>query len=119
MPCYNEARRLDGSTFVEGSKLFAALVFVDDGSTDATASLLETTVRGVVDGGGVSSLVTMDRNAGKGEAVRRGVKVALELVGPQHPVAFADADLSTPLDEIVRLTGLLRALDRDVVIGSR
>lgn len=89
VPCYNEAHRLPIDAFrkfnLPGHR--AEFLFVNDGSTDTTAQLL--------DG---FSVLTLERNSGKAEAVRRGVMAAFE----KRPdlIAFWDADLATPLSEI-------------------
>lgn len=97
VPCYNEAERLDGKAFLESIEREADLdlVFVDDGSEDATAERLETLTAAAPER--IRSL-GLDRNEGKAEAVRRGMQAALE-----HEPAFVgywDADLSTPLRHV-------------------
>lgn len=90
-------------------------VFVDDGSTDATAELLGQLRESRSDR---VEVLRLDRNAGKGEAVRRGMREALN--GGAELVAYADADLSTPLDELARLIDRLACDERlTVVLGSR
>ncbi len=90
------------------------LVLVDDGSTDATRLMLEqwasshdhTTVH------------LLDRNAGKGEAVRVGLLAAVA----RNPgwVGFIDADFATPPAALLQLIELARQRDNlDVVLGSR
>ncbi|MHC4219014.1 MAG: glycosyltransferase [Planctomycetota bacterium] len=117
IPCYNEAERLDVETF----RSYAAehegirFLFVNDGSTDATADVL----RSMCDGdAGTFDVITLDRNVGKSEAVRRGVVEALES-GPDY-VAFWDADLATPLEALAEFIELLDARpELYAVIGSR
>ncbi|MBT8485196.1 MAG: glycosyltransferase [Phycisphaerales bacterium] len=98
IPCYNEAERLPVDVF----RGFAAehpevrFVFVNDGSTDATAEVLEQ-LRGVDPG--VFEVVTLERNQGKAEAVRSGVLHAFR-DDPEY-VGYWDADLSTGLDQIL------------------
>src|SRR5512139_4038179 len=65
IPCYNEEKRLDISQFREalGGAYF---LFVNDGSIDETLSFLEANqMEGMC-------ILNLDRNCGKGEAVRRG-----------------------------------------------
>lgn len=118
VPCYNEARRLDMASFEAAVvSLPLWLVFVDDGSTDDTAGVVR------AHAGDRVHLVRLDRNGGKGEAVRQGVRQAEAL--PFYPqldwIGFWDADLSTPLAELPKffefqaLSGELM----DAVIGSR
>jgi dolichyl-phosphate beta-glucosyltransferase len=87
----------------------AEVIVVDDGSSDATG-----TVVGAYDGlGGRLGLLRLDRNQGKGAAVRAGIRAA---TGERALVV--DADMSTPLEDVAPLS---RALDDgcDLAIGSR
>ena len=117
VPCYNEAARLDTGAFQE----FVArghpqrFLFVNDGSTDDTAAVLETLRRWNPDRFGVCHL---PRNMGKAEAVRQGVLCALR--SPLDAVGFWDADLATPLEVIPQFCELLGRNPRlKMVIGAR
>lgn len=116
VPCYNESARLDVASF-EG---FVAVnprvrfLFVDDGSTDGTGDLITAAADRVP---GLVAL-RLPQNRGKGEAVRAGLLHAIE--SRPDVVGFWDADLSTPLDELPVMLGMLRdgpALQ--VVTGAR
>jgi glycosyltransferase involved in cell wall biosynthesis len=117
VPCYNEARRLDVGAF---RRFLAAgsgvrLLFVDDGSTDATRNVLRELIAGSEDRAGVLALPA---NVGKAEAVRRGIEQAL-LSRPEF-VGYWDADLATPLEEIDAFLAELRGQPELIaVIGSR
>lgn len=115
VPCFNEASRLDLGQF-ESLLVDEAihLSFVDDGSTDDTLTVLRRFAATRPDRVGV---VALARNAGKGEAVRVGLRRALEDGAPW--VGFADADLATPPSELRRLVGVALAGDRDVIMGCR
>jgi len=117
IPCYNEAARLDAGAF----RQFVArghpqrFLFVNDGSTDDTASVLETLRRGNPNRFDVYHL---PRNMGKAEAVRRGMLRALSSGGDS--VGYWDADLATPLEAIPQFCGLLGSNPRlQIVIGAR
>ena len=117
VPCFNEARRLDAWTFGR----FAAgrgrvrLLFVDDGSTDGTFLLLDRLRRSHPDR---IAVLRLERNAGKAEAVRRGLLRAFE-DGPSF-AGYWDADLATPLDAIGEFLGVLDARpDLEMVLGAR
>jgi len=117
IPCYNEAERLDVRAFREyaAGRQGIRFLFVDDGSTDGTAALLRSMRDGDAD---AFDVVTLPRNMGKSEAVRRGILEAFES-GPDY-VAFWDADLATPLDAIAEFIDLLdRRPHLEAVIGSR
>jgi dolichyl-phosphate beta-glucosyltransferase len=117
VPCFNEERRLDARAFtaaeIDGHEL--ELVFVDDGSTDATRAVLE---RIRQERPAHTRVVELRPNAGKAEAVRRGILDALER--SPDAVGFWDADLATPLSEVPAFIEVLENRPEiDVVIGSR
>jgi glycosyltransferase involved in cell wall biosynthesis len=117
VPCYNEAARLDTSAFRRFATANDAvnILFVDDGSRDNTASTLETLCQSIPER---FSILALGANSGKAEAVRRGLLKACEM-NPTY-VGFWDADLATPLDDIVRFTALLDARSEiEMVFGSR
>lgn len=117
VPCYNEAERLDPASFLRASAMLSDthFLFVNDGSRDATAERLEALARQL---GSRGSTLHLSQNSGKAEAVRQGLLKALER-RPQR-VAYWDADLATPLDELPRFS---EVFDRhpavEVVLGSR
>jgi len=117
VPCYNEAARLDTAAFTTflASRSDARLIFVNDGSRDATLGVLErirSSAPGCID------VVNLPKNGGKAEAVRRGVLRALE--SDAEFIGYWDADLSTPLDASDQFARLLRERPTiDVVMGSR
>jgi dolichyl-phosphate beta-glucosyltransferase len=116
VPCYNEASRLRPDAFLEALERNAALgfVMVDDGSSDGTASVLEelrTKAKERV------TVVALERNVGKAEAVRRGVLHAFDLGA--DIVGYWDADLATPLRNIDEFAKLLEHDEVVMVVGSR
>ena len=116
VPCYNEARRLPVASFRKFfSESQVRLVFVDDGSSDDTAKVIE----GLCDAaGGRLVLLRSPENQGKAEAVRRGMNYAFD-----NDAAYAgywDADLATPLDAIPDFLAVFdKRPDLDMVFGSR
>jgi len=117
VPCYNEATRLNPAAYEHFLRRYpdVVLLFVDDGSDDATPQLLER-IRQVQSG--QTLLLRLANNVGKGEAVRRGMQLALT----RRPamVGYWDADLATPLDAIPRFQAVLRSLpELLMVMGSR
>jgi glycosyltransferase involved in cell wall biosynthesis len=115
VPCFDEEHRLDVAAFehfLEGDG--PHLQFVDDGSADGTRTLLE----GIASRHPRASVLGLDLNQGKAEAVRRGVVAALE--DGAEVVGYWDADLSTPLDTVPLLLGALeREPELVAVLGSR
>ncbi len=118
IPAYNEEARL-GQTlrevfaYLHAQATPAEVIVVDDGSRDQTVRVAEETF--AAHAGSISAdLIRLRPNAGKGYAVRAG------LLAARAPVAiFSDADLSTPITELPKLIGPIRAGQYDVVFGSR
>ena len=113
IPAYNEATRLPGTLkkideyASTGEVAIAEVIVVDDGSRDETAKIparRSTKVR--------VRVVSYGQNSGKGYAIRRGI---IEAKGDL--VLISDADLSTPVSEVVKLTKALESFD--IAIGSR
>jgi dolichyl-phosphate beta-glucosyltransferase len=114
VPCFNEAQRLDGRLIeVLVSDQSTQVLLVDDGSTDGTLALLEALAQ---QHPGRVSVLGLTPNAGKAEAVRRGMRQA---AASCEAVGYADADFSTPPEELHRLASNLSQRDLAVVIGSR
>lgn len=91
------------------------ICFVNDGSTDESARVLSEFCATDPEH---FSLLNLERNSGKGEAVRKGMlrlieKKTLETIG------FLDADLSTPLSEYRMLNDTLLKGSHQAVFGSR
>ncbi len=115
IPAYNEELRLietlrQSVEYLSGQDYDAEIVVVDDGSVDATASL----VRAWATKAPVRLIAHDDgANHGKGAAVRLGMLAAR---GDYR--LFMDADNSTTLDQVA---GFWPAVEQgfDVVIGSR
>jgi dolichyl-phosphate beta-glucosyltransferase len=113
VPCFNEADRLDVDAFQSFDQ--ADFLFVDDGSTDGTGAVLAALCAQNPDR---FRVLTLDRNSGKGEAVRQGVLQASK--GTPDFVGFIDADLSTGLDEVPAMIALLERQPSLLgVLGSR
>ena len=112
IPAFNEERfigpLLEQVRLVNlsGVGYMAEIIVVDDGSTDETASIVRS-YPGVV-------LDTLEKNSGKGEAVKRGIELA-----NGDLIIIQDADLEyDPGDYIL----MLKAMERkgvDAVYGSR
>jgi glycosyltransferase involved in cell wall biosynthesis len=116
IPCYNEAERLDEApllAFLDGCPE-ASLLFVDDGSTDATADRLAEIAAARP---ARIEVLSLRPNGGKAEAVRRGMLAALEWGA--GVVGYLDADLSTPPGEIFRLRAAFERPGVEAVLGAR
>jgi dolichyl-phosphate beta-glucosyltransferase len=120
LPVFNESGLIDQT--LDAVAAFAQdqpgylFIFVDDGSTDQTASMILAKLEAwQVSGRDIRHRVrlqVLDCNRGKGEAVKFGVMLATSPI-----VLFTDGDLAYALDHLPRL---VQALDHaDVVIGNR
>lgn len=112
IPAYNEAERIIPTIGAIASYVCSLdypweLLIADDGSKDDTVVLCTSL--------GLANLHVLiaEKNGGKGSAVRRGV-----LAAQGRRILFADADNSTPIEE---LSNLMQRMDQgfDVVVGSR
>jgi glycosyltransferase involved in cell wall biosynthesis len=117
IPCYNEAQRLQIHTF----KTFVCarhtqrFLFVNDGSTDDTLSVLKALHDNDPER---YTICDLPRNVGKAEAVRAGVLLAFA-AGSDY-IGYWDADLATPLGMIPTFCTLLDDRpDLEMVFGAR
>jgi len=116
IPAYNEERRLPATLDVVFNWLDASpygdaeVLVVDDGSTDATAAVVES--RAAMEPR--LRLVQNPGNRGKGFAIRHGM---LQAKGDW--ILFSDADLSAPIDELPKLLAAAQEQGAAIAIGSR
>ena len=118
VPCYNEASRFHAASFAAflDRHVGARFLFVNDGSSDGTLQVLRDFCESHSDR---TSVLDVQPNGGKGEAVRRGMLNALANSGCSY-VGFWDADLATPLDALPEFLEVLeRDPEIDMVFGSR
>lgn len=114
IPAYNEARRISLTlekvlAFIAERRWDAEVIVVNDGSADATASI----VRDYVARYPNLRLIENPGNRGKGYSVRNGMLHARGDI-----LLFTDADLSSPIAESETLFAALRD-GADISIGSR
>lgn len=118
VPCFDEALRLDTPAILAFARAHPEirLLFVDDGSGDATREVLRELVS---QRPRQLDLLGLDRNVGKAEAVRRGVLQVLD-DGHATAVGYWDADLATPLHLIPTFAQRLQAAPRlHILLGAR
>ena len=115
VPAFNESSRLGGS--LESIRSYAGsrtsileVIVVDDGSRDRTPELLAEFASHFP----AMRVLRNEQNRGKGYTVRRGV---LEARG--EFVAFTDADLSAPVEDVDQLLRALESSGADAAVGSR
>lgn len=109
MPCFNEEATIATTVKrVLDSPYTAEVIVVDDGSSDASASIVESLADPRV------RLFRQPVNQGKGAALRRGFKEAT-----QPYVIVQDADLEYDPSDFGELLAPLLSGEADVVFGSR
>lgn len=114
IPAYNEQSRISSTlervlSFVHAQGWDAEVVVVNDGSRDNTAEIVQSFAAKD------PSLRLIDNpgNHGKGYSVRNGMLRARGSI-----ILFSDADLSSPIEESVKLFAALES-GADIAIGSR
>ena len=116
IPAFNEASRIGQTVratldYLQEVNPKNELIVVNDGSTDATATM----AREVLSGAKIAArLLENFPNRGKGAAVRTGLLAAQEAIG-----LFFDADLSTPLEETPKVIEPIAGGKFDIAFGSR
>jgi dolichyl-phosphate beta-glucosyltransferase len=100
VPCFNEAERLPLEEWRTAltTPLDRSWVLVNDGSSDGTLAVLKELARPYEQ----VKVLDLPVNQGKAEAVRQGVLWALQQTECRW-VAYLDADLATPTEELWRL----------------
>lgn len=117
VPAYNEEKRLpsmlkETTEYLEKQNYKYEIIVVDDGSNDATCSVVRDFAKEL--GDDKLKLLKLTRNHGKGGAVRLGV-----LSSSGQLVLFADADGATRFEDFEKLEQTLKDKDQLVAIGSR
>jgi dolichol-phosphate mannosyltransferase len=115
IPAYNEGAHirknlLEGLNVVRGFGVPFEIVVVNDGSSDNTLREIE---RVAIYNPEIIP-VTYTKNAGKGNALKVGVKRARG-----NLVVFMDADLEIHPKHALKFMYMMKATDADVVIGSK
>lgn len=100
IPCFNEALRISVTDYLNFATRHPdyLLLFVNDGSTDDTESI----IRKMLSEAANIDFHTYLTNQGKGGAVRNGIQYAIDKYQFTY-IGFIDADLSTPLTEFLSL----------------
>lgn len=115
-PMYNEEKRVENTVknlnaFYEKINSFPKIIFVLDGCTDNTKSILKNALKDSIVSN-YSKIVEYKENRGIGYAMNKG----LDNVKTKY-VLFSDFDLSTPLKELYHFSKFVPEFD--IVIGSR
>ena len=117
IPAYNESERLEAPLrtlieYVKTSDIAIELIVVDDGSSDDTADVANRAFAANLDVS--SNVIRYDENRGKGYAIKIGL-----LAAGADIALFTDADLSTPIDQMPKLTDPIKSGEFDLTFGSR
>ena len=115
IPAFNEEAKIGRDleclfTYLRQRRYAAEALVVDDGSADRTAEI----ARGLAGRGCDLRVLSLDRNQGKGRAVKTGVMAARG-----QYILVADAGSCVPFENLERGLGLLEAGACDVALGSR
>jgi dolichyl-phosphate beta-glucosyltransferase len=115
IPVYNEEDKIGRDLeslfdYLRQRPYAAEAIVVDDGSADRTAQI----VRGSAGPGRNLCLLSLDRNRGKGRAVKTGIMAARG-----QYILVVDAGGCVPYENLERGIGLLEAGACDVALGSR
>ncbi len=112
IPVYNEENNIEGlvrtcQEYFGRTGLRYEIILVDDGSTDGSADRIRSVLSDRV------RKVTLNKNTGKGAAVRSGI-----LTAEGEYLFFTDSDLAYGLEVIPEMANLLKE-GADLVLGSR
>jgi glycosyltransferase involved in cell wall biosynthesis len=108
VPAYNEAAAIE-AVVEEYLSYSDEIILIDDGSTDETASLIDS----LADTYATVTAVHHDENRGKANALRTGVEHATGDV-----VVFTDADETYPAEYVPALVAKVKQ-GADIALGSR
>lgn len=116
IPCYNEEHRFKREDYADflGRNAEISCLFVNDGSSDETASVLTLFAREYSN----AALLNLKVNRGKAEAVRFGIQHGLKL-GKFEYLGYWDADLATPLDQIPEFIQCAHHQNKSMIMGCR
>ena len=115
IPCYNESGRLKEDQYnllLQQPNL--EVLFVNDGSSDNTEQKLNEFIKKTAHG---ARLLSLKVNSGKAEAVRQGMLKAIN--DGAAITGYLDADMATPVDDVLRLRDEAMKKRYSVILGSR
>ncbi len=113
IPVFNEEENIEKNLnhiiyYLKKNKIGNEIIVVEDGSKDATRRIVQN-----IGKENREVILTRKReNKGKGYSVKEGI-----LMATGDYILFADADLSTPIEELKTFLPLIKKYD--IVIGSR
>lgn len=113
IPAYNEEKRIEETlktiiSYLKRKNFTSEVIIVNDGSNDSTAKIVERYTKKQQNW----KLINLQKNKGKGFAVKTGVLAAVGKF-----ILFSDADGAAPIEELDKLLKYIK--EYDIVIGSR
>jgi len=115
IPCYNEEKRINIEKFVNFSNANpVSFYFVNDGSTDNTIDKIDYIISKTTN----NSKLNLSQNVGKAECVRLAMLEASEKYQTDL-FGYWDADLATPLGEIMQFIAICKSKNCIMIFGSR
>lgn len=116
IPFYNEENRILRDTYLDAFSSYSNFDFllVDDFSKDQTPAILDSFSVAFEN----VTVVKLDKNGGKAQAIRKGVLFVN--ITDYEFLAYLDADLATPFEEIINLINYISSReDISIVMGAR
>lgn len=121
IPMYNEKaviadsiRALTQTLEVRAASSGYEIIIADDGSTDGCGDIARECARSLKPESGEIRVIAAEKNAGKGAAVRMGMKAARGDIA-----VFTDSDLAYGCDAVCDIAEALASSGTDIMIGSR
>ena len=113
IPCYNEESRFPQEEFIQhlNSNSENAYCLVNDGSKDKTSDMLNNLKKLAPER---IQVLNLEKNVGKGEAVRQGMNFALAWSEFEFLAVF-DADFATPLEEFEYMLSYVKSFNKFIV----
>ena len=110
IPAYNEENKIkDTLNSIKDIKEINEIIVVDDGSSDNTSKLAKEVESEKI------TVITQEKNMGKGYALNNGLKVALKNA---DIIGFLDADLGSSANDVKKLITPILNNEADVIIAK-
>ena len=110
IPAYNEENKIkDTLENIKDINEITEIIVVDDGSNDNTSKVAKEVKSDKI------TVITQDKNRGKGYALNNGLKIAMEKA---DIIGFLDADLGSSSSEVSKLITPILNDEADVIIAK-